>query len=251
MNGKVRAVIVAVMVLFFAFGACVHSSFASVDGGMKIVTLSTNKDVYHPNEEMDVFLSIYSTENLSEVLVTVSGLTNRYGAHFVSFSRKTDLIAGMNDITFTRYLPSCSSCAGLSLGAYFINATVVYDDDGLTASHGIALTQYGTITYVNIATDELERMIASGEITLLDVRTEDEYNTAHIEGARVIPVSDLDNRTDDLNKSKKIVVYSGYDNNSTIACNMLIADGFERVYNVLGGIVAWEERGCPVVSEHL
>lgn len=91
-------------------------------------------------------------------------------------------------------------------------------------------------------------MIESEDVTLLDVRTEEEYDSAHIEGTILIPVSELGNRTEELNKSGKIVVYCRSGHRSAIASGILIEHGFEEVYNVLGGINGWEERGYPVVS---
>ena len=61
-------------------------------------------------------------------------------------------------------------------------------------------------------------------------------------------MSELCNRTEELNKSKKTVVYCRSGRRSATASDILIEDGFERVYNVLGGINEWEERGYPVVN---
>jgi rhodanese-related sulfurtransferase len=96
--------------------------------------------------------------------------------------------------------------------------------------------------------EEAKRMSESENLTLLDVRTAEEYNAAHINGALLIPFSELSNRTEELNKSSKIVVYSDNSSNSTRACEILIEKGFERVYTVLGGINAWNESGYPLVA---
>jgi len=58
----------------------------------------------------------------------------------------------------------------------------------------------------------------------------------------------LSNRTGELNKSKKIIVYCRSGRRSATASSILVEHGFERVYNVLGGINEWEERGYPVVN---
>ena len=47
---------------------------ASADNGITIVTLSTDKDVYTAREEMNIFLSVYSPENVSNALIKVSGV---------------------------------------------------------------------------------------------------------------------------------------------------------------------------------
>ena len=143
---------------------------------------------------------------------------------------------------------SCFCLRKRGNGNHFVYASVVHDGEAVNATHSIALTSRGQITYVNITGEEAKRMVDTEDVSLLDVRTEEEYNSAHIEGATLIPVSELSNRTQELNKSKKIVVYCRSGHRSATASGILVEHGFERVYNVLGGINAWEERGYPVVN---
>ncbi|MDI6886236.1 MAG: rhodanese-like domain-containing protein, partial [archaeon] len=144
----------------------------------------------------------------------------------------------------------CSRCAGIDQGTYFINLSVTYGDEVVEATHTIAITSQPNQTIsVDIVVDEAKRLSdsESEDLIFLDVRTEEEYNSAHIKGALLIPISELSNRTEELNTSTKIVVYSENGSNSTTACEILIEKGFERVYNVLGGITAWNESGYPLV----
>ncbi|MBL7118211.1 MAG: PGF-CTERM sorting domain-containing protein [Candidatus Syntrophoarchaeum sp.] len=252
MDNKIFLVTALVMLSAFA-GAGMQNAFAfspaDADNAIKIVSLSTDKDVYHSNEEMEIVLSLYSPGNVSNVLVEVSGVKNRGGKDLISSSRKATLTPGENEMTFIKKLPSCSPCAGIGVGTYFINVSVAYGDEVVNATHSIAITPNpNQITHVNIVVEEAKRLIESEDITLLDVRTEAEYHTAHIEGATLIPVSELSNRTEELNKSKKIVVYCRSGHRSVTASGILIEQGFDRVYNVLGGINAWEESGYAVVS---
>jgi len=258
MKKRLLLVVLTVIVLLSAFAGAggMQNAFASTpsasaaDDGITIVTFSTDKDVYTAREEMAVFLSVYSPENISDVFIKVSGVKSTKGVYYVSYSSEQNLTAGENNITFTKKLPSCSRCAGIDQGTYFINASVTYDDEVVTATHSIAITsEPNQTTHVNISVEEAKRMIdsESEDIILLDVRTEAEYDSAHIEGALLIPMSELSNRTEELNTSKKIVVYSVNGSNSTMACAMLIKNRSERVYNVLGGLNAWNESGYPVV----
>jgi rhodanese-related sulfurtransferase len=253
---KKELVVLTVVVLLLAFaGAGMQTASASVPSasahnGIKIVSFSTDKDVYSANEEMTVFLSVYSPENISNVLISVLGVRSNKGVDYVNFVGETDLVAGENKMTFTKTLPSCSRCAGIDQGTYFINLSVAYDAEVVEATNSIAITsQPDQIIPVNIVVEEAKRMSdsESEELILLDVRTEEEFDSAHIEGALLIPLSELSNRTEELNKSTKIVVYSENGSNSTTACELLIEKGFERVYNVLGGINAWNESGYPLV----
>lgn len=250
MSNKIFPAVVAVIVMLSAFaGAGMQNGFAfspAADNTIKVVSLSTDKDVYHLSENMEIVLSVYSRENVSNVLIKVSGLKGRHGSNLVSFSRDANLSAGENKRVFSYGIPSCG-CA-VCYGNSFINASVFHDGGVVNATHSIALTSRGKITCVKITGEEAKRVIDTEDVTLLDVRTEDEYNAAHIERATLIPVSELSNRTEELNKSKKIVVYCRSGRRSATASDILIEDGFERVYNVLGGINEWEERGYPVVN---
>jgi PGF-CTERM protein len=251
---KKELFVLTVVVLLLAFAgagmqtACASVPSASAYNGIKIISFSTDKDVYQAKEDMTIFLSVYSPENISNVLIRVLGVKSNKGIDYVNFVGETDLIAGENKMTFTKTLPSCSRCAGIEQGTYVINISVAYDEEVVEATHSIAITsQPNQIIPVNIVVEEARRMSDSEELILLDVRTEEEFDSAHIEGALLIPLSELSNRTEELNKSTKIVVYSENGSNSTTACEILIEKGFERVYNVLGGINAWNESGYPLV----
>lgn len=58
-----------------------------------------------------------------------------------------------------------------------------------------------------VTSDELARLIRSGEIVLLDVRPEQEYAAGHIAGARSMPVSDLGARVGELPPDREYVAY--------------------------------------------
>jgi len=250
MKNKLCMVVVAVIVLLFSL-ACLQVAFAAqpeADDGIKIVALSTDKYVYHEKEEMDIFLSVYAPEEISDVVIGISGVKSKRGVYFVSLSNKTDLKAGDNEMTFTKKLPSCSRCAGIDLGTYAINASIVHDDEVVNAIHNIVLTSPGKMAYVNVTIDEAKRRIETDELMLLDLRTKEEYDSAHIAGALISPFSELSNASEELNRSKKIMLYCVNGSNSTIASKILIENGFDKVYNLLGGISAWNESGYALVS---
>jgi len=79
-------------------------------------------------------------------------------------------------------------------------------------------------------------------IILLDVRTKSEYETEHINMPGVelknIPLSELETRLGELDKTKKVIVYCKTGVRSKEASEILAKHGF-LVYNMLGGIEAW------------
>ncbi|MGC9444341.1 MAG: rhodanese-like domain-containing protein [Candidatus Methanospirareceae archaeon] len=223
--------------------------------GLQIIELSTDKDVYSAREEVDIFLSIYTPANLSTVKVQVTGVKSSKGVYYVSYSSMMELQAGENNITFTKTLPSCSSCAGIKQGTYFIDATVADGDVVVAATHSIAITSKANTTIpVNVEVNEVKRWTETSddEIVVVDLRPTDEYDAGHIKGARSIPLVNLTNLTANqtvtLNTSKKIVIYSANGSNNALASAVLMEQGFERVYPMIGGLQAWNESGYVLVT---
>jgi adenylyltransferase/sulfurtransferase len=81
---------------------------------------------------------------------------------------------------------------------------------------------------------------------LLDVREQNEYNFTNI-GGTLIPLRELDLRTDELNKSQEIVVLCKSGIRSARAVELLLNRGFTSVKNLVGGISAWIERIDPTL----
>jgi rhodanese-related sulfurtransferase len=79
-------------------------------------------------------------------------------------------------------------------------------------------------------------------ITLLDVRTPDEFSKEHIEGATLIPVQKLSENLSKLDKKKKIIVYCHSGMRSIAASRILVKNGFTPL-NITGGITAWKNEG--------
>lgn len=81
----------------------------------------------------------------------------------------------------------------------------------------------------------------TGEYLLLDVRTQEEYDQGHIDGSVLIPVSDLQERIDEISqyKDQKVLVYCRSGNRSVTASYMLIDNGFTQVYNLETGFNGW------------
>jgi rhodanese-related sulfurtransferase len=87
-----------------------------------------------------------------------------------------------------------------------------------------------------------EKLENKEDVFLLDVRTEQEYNgdLGHIEGAVLIPVSELKNRMDELKdeKEKEIIVICRSGNRSAIATNILKDEGYSAI-NMRGGMISY------------
>ena len=80
---------------------------------------------------------------------------------------------------------------------------------------------------------------------ILDVRTEDEFNEGLIPGAINIDIyqgQGFINAVEELDKSKNYYVYCRSGGRSGQACSIMSQLGFENAFNLLGGIMNWEEK---------
>lgn len=82
--------------------------------------------------------------------------------------------------------------------------------------------------------DEVEKLQSDGSITLLDTRTKGEYAHSHAQGFINIPVDELRERIDELDKSKPVYVMCQSGLRSYIACRILSQEGYD-CYNFSGG----------------
>jgi rhodanese-related sulfurtransferase len=99
-----------------------------------------------------------------------------------------------------------------------------------------------TVSYQDVSVEEARELIDAGAF-VLDVRTIDEYNSGHIEGAVLIPHTNLEERILEVPRDKVILVYCRSGRRSEIASTILINNGFTQVNNMLGGINAWNAAG--------
>lgn len=95
-----------------------------------------------------------------------------------------------------------------------------------------------------IDASELQARLSGGEdLALIDVREHFEASMAKIEGARLIPLGELDAALSELEswRDRPVVVHCHHGGRSRRACELLISRGFSRVENLRGGIDAWSQ----------
>ena len=82
--------------------------------------------------------------------------------------------------------------------------------------------------------EDVSNLPRDGSVTLLDARTAEEFACGHIEGFANIPVDELRERLDELDKGKPVYVICQSGLRSYIACRILAGKGFD-CYNFSGG----------------
>jgi len=102
--------------------------------------------------------------------------------------------------------------------------------------------------FAEVSPADATRLINHEDAVLLDVREDKEYREGHILNARHIPLNTLGDRLRELEKfkSRPIIAYCRSGHRSARACALLRKHGFESVYNLGGGIMAWQNANFPV-----
>ena len=87
---------------------------------------------------------------------------------------------------------------------------------------------------------------------LLDVREPSEFEQAHIDGAVLLPLGELEARLDELAewRERRVVAQCHHGGRSAAACQILLANGFGDVSNLVGGIEAWSLTVDPSVPRY-
>ena len=103
-----------------------------------------------------------------------------------------------------------------------------------------ATVEEDKIEYIKITAKEAKEIMDTEKVIVLDVRTPEEYEEEHIEGAILIPDYDLENLSDSklTDKDGKILVYCRSGNRSKAATKVLIDMGYTNVKD-FGGIMNW------------
>lgn len=94
--------------------------------------------------------------------------------------------------------------------------------------------------YHKITSEEAKQMMDAGNVTIVDVRTEDEYNQGHVPDAILIPLQTIgDEMPEQLpEKDASLIVYCRSGVRSKQASDKLVALGYTSIYD-MGGIIDW------------
>jgi len=104
---------------------------------------------------------------------------------------------------------------------------------------------------LEVTPEELKAKLENGEdIILIDVREPVEYEINRIEGSKLIPLSKLPEKVNELDQTREIILYCKMGGRSARAVQLLRELGFTRVKNLAGGIDAWIEKIDPTMPRY-
>lgn len=114
----------------------------------------------------------------------------------------------------------------------------------------IAVTEFrrATAGFREITPTEATRLLSHEQAVILDVREPKEHSQGHIVDDLFVPLAELEGRMAELDRYKEqpLIVYCRSGHRSRSACAKLAKRGFTRLYNLAGGILAWENAHLPV-----
>jgi rhodanese-related sulfurtransferase len=125
----------------------------------------------------------------------------------------------------------------LAAGLFIVTLLLVQDFfDSLTRRYRTT-TPAGAVVLLN-----------NDDTILIDVRESAEFAKGHIENALPIPLSSLDGKLYELEQYKQtpVIVTCQQGSRSSAACKKLHKAGFTQVYDMKGGMLAWEDAKLPI-----
>ncbi|EMI51944.1 metallo-beta-lactamase/rhodanese-like domain-containing protein [Rhodopirellula sallentina SM41] len=102
-----------------------------------------------------------------------------------------------------------------------------------------------TESYASQTPKELAGLIEAGDVKLIDVRSDSEWNEGHIEQAEHRFLGRLPDQLGGLQKDEPVVVQCRSGARSAIAVSVLQAAGYRLAINLTGGYLAWSAEGLP------
>ena len=98
---------------------------------------------------------------------------------------------------------------------------------------------------------EFAELINTGEGQILDVRTPEEWAEGSIAGAKKMNFFDdtFNDQLSKLDKTKPVYVYCKSGGRSGKAAKKMDKMGFTKIYNLTGGITAWNDAGKPTIKQ--
>ena len=101
-----------------------------------------------------------------------------------------------------------------------------------------------------MSVQELKRRMDSGDdLLVLDVREPYEYQIANI-GGTLVPMNDVPRRLDEISRDREIIVQCRSGARSQRVAEFLKQNGYEKVANLAGGILAWSDQIDPSIRKY-
>ncbi len=112
-------------------------------------------------------------------------------------------------------------------------------------------TEVSQVASGDISPVEVKARLDRGDdFQLIDVREVFEHQIGNIPQAKLIPLGDLPKRLNEIDPSREVVVHCKMGGRSAKAADLLRANGYTKVLNMTGGILAWSDKVDPAVPKY-
>jgi rhodanese-related sulfurtransferase len=101
---------------------------------------------------------------------------------------------------------------------------------------------------VDVDPDQAKELIDAGEVQLVDVREQYEWDAGRIAGARHIEIERLASQAETLDRDRPVLFYCRLGSRAGMAANAFRRAGFDA-YSIDGGVTEWDRRGHPLDPE--
>jgi hydroxyacylglutathione hydrolase/adenylyltransferase/sulfurtransferase len=101
---------------------------------------------------------------------------------------------------------------------------------------------------LDVTTAQASEALADGSAQVIDVREQHEWDAGHIDGARHLPLGDLQAQAATIDRERPVLFQCRTGGRSTMAAQAFRAAGY-RAFNVDGGIERWVAEGRPIAPE--
>ncbi|CAN5377633.1 MBL fold hydrolase [soil metagenome] len=165
---------------------------------------------------------------------------NTWAGWFVPFDRDFYLIAGESG-------ERAIAEAARDLAMIGLDRVVGYFDAGAIDAWEASGHEVWTIPQMSAR--EMARHMAAGDIAVLDVRGQSEWEAGHVPGVNNVPAGYIADDIASLPTDRPLVLHCQGGGRSAIAASVLRARGVSNVVNLSGGFGAWQAEGNPVDIE--
>ena len=121
-------------------------------------------------------------------------------------------------------------------------ALAIFFTVGCSAQEPLSEEENSTEASVQVISgEEAKKMMDEEQVTIVDVRTKEEYLEAHIEGAVLLTLDTIPEKAEEVlsDKNETYLIYCRSGNRSDQAARELVAMGYQKIYD-FGGIIDWE-----------
>jgi ArsR family transcriptional regulator len=193
---------------------------------------------------LDLLEHVAQGERSVEILAQRTGLSVANASQHLQLLRRAGLVSARRGGKFVYYRLADDAVLDLLAALHRIAERNVAEVEWILRNYF-----YDRDSMEPISRKELQRRLSKGDVTILDVRPEDEFALGHLPGALSIPLRALKKRLSELDPSKEIVAYcrGPYCVLSFEAVAVLRQHGF-NVRRLEDGLPEWRAAGLPVAT---